>query len=58
MHRHPTPIQIKNEIIRAMIERFNNMPSQYVSAMLDAVDVGIEQANKNHDAFKEAMGND
>ena len=57
MHTHPTPIQIKNEIIKAMIERFNNMPSNYVSAMFDAVDAGIKQANENHDAYMKAMNN-
>ena len=57
MHTHPTPVQIKNEIIKAMIERFDNMPSNYVSAMFDAVDAGIKKANENHDDLLKAMNN-
>ena len=58
MHKHPTPLQIKNEVIKAMVERFEDMPRKYVSAMFDAVNVGITQANINHHAFMEAMNND
>ena len=56
MHKHPTPIQIKNEIMKAMIERFNNMPSHHVSDMFDALDAGITAACDKHNKLKEAMG--
>ena len=57
MHIHPTPIQIKNEVTKAMIERFGDMPSHYVSAMFDALDKGIRTACDEHQKLKEVLTN-
>ena len=49
MHKHPTPVTIKMHVLQCMAEKFGNMTSQQVSAMIDALDAGVKEACKEHD---------
>jgi hypothetical protein len=56
-HEHPTPLAIKAAIYRqlCLVAAQNSMLSSDVVLAMNAIDEGISQANKEHDALKEAM---
>jgi len=60
MHKHPTPLAIKSAIYKQLCLAAikTNMLSSDVVIIMNAIEEGIAQANNEHDALKEAMGND
>lgn len=60
MHDHPTPLVIKAAIYKqlCLMATKNSMLASDVLIAMEAIDAGIEQANKEHDEFKGAMSND
>jgi len=56
-HEHPTPLAIKAAIYKqlCLVAAQNSMLSSDVVLAMNAIDEGILQANKEHDALKEAM---
>ena len=57
MHKHPTPLAIKAAIYQQLClaaAKHSLLSSDVVIAM-NAIDEGFAQANKEHDALKEAM---
>ena len=56
-HKHPTPLAIKAAIYKqlCLVAAQNSMLSSDVVLAMNAIDEGIAQANKEHDALKEAM---
>lgn len=56
---HPTPLAIKAAIYKqlCLVAAQNSMLSSDVVLAMNAIDEGISQANKEHDALKEAMNN-
>ena len=55
MHKHPTPAEIKQHIVTALIMAADNIDSTTLSKVYDAVDTGIRAANTAHDKKKEAI---
>jgi glutamate racemase len=55
MHKHPTPLSIKNhvlfEIIKAATD--NNISPLTTTQMINALEAGIKKANQQHDLLKE-----
>ena len=55
MHKHPTPLSIKNhvlfEIIKAATD--NNISPLITTQMINALETGIKKANQQHDLLKE-----
>lgn len=56
-NEHPTPLAIKAAIYKqlCLVAAQNSMLSSDVVLAMNAIDEGISQANKEHDALKEAM---
>lgn len=58
MNKHPTPIQIKCEIYKAIVAKAvgENIPPHTIIRIFDAVDIGVKTANEKHDELLEALG--
>ena len=57
MHKHPTPIVIKNEVLKEMIKtaQINSIPASIVGKMIMALNTGIKNANASHALLKEFL---
>jgi len=57
MHKHPVPIKIQSHVMQqlCLAATITHIPSSAMSAFINALNEGIAQANKEHDALKEAM---
>ncbi len=57
MHKHPTPIVIKNEVLKEMIKtaQINGISASIVGKMIMALNTGIKNANASHDLLKEFL---
>lgn len=57
MHKHPTPLKIKNAILIEMIKTAtdNNISPTITAQMFNALDAGIKRANEEHDQLKEIL---
>lgn len=55
MHKHPTPLKIKNAILIEMIKTAtdNNISPTITAQMFNALEAGIKRANEEHDQLKE-----
>lgn len=58
MHKHPTPIEIKCEIYKAIVAKAvgENIPPHTIIRIFDAVDNGVKTANEKHDKLLEVLG--
>jgi hypothetical protein len=56
-HKHPTPLVIKAAVYRqlCLAAAKHSLLSSEVIIMMNAIDEGFAEANKEHDALKEAM---
>lgn len=57
MHKHPTPLKIKNAILIEMIKAAtdNNICPTITVQMFQALDAGIKRANREHDEIAEIL---
>lgn len=57
MHKHPTPLKIKNAILIEMIKAAtdNNISPAITVQMFQALDAGIKRANREHDEIAEIL---
>jgi len=57
MHKHPTPIVIKNHVLFEIIKTAtdNKIPSLITTQMINALETGIEKANQEHNRLKESL---
>jgi hypothetical protein len=57
MHKHPTPLKIKNAILIEMIKAAtdNNISPTITVQMFQALDAGIKRANREHDEIAEIL---
>jgi len=58
-HKHPTPLVIKAAVYRqiCLAATKQNMLSRDIVHIMNAIDEGFAEANREHDALKEAMKN-
>ena len=57
MHKHPTPLKIKNAILIEIINTAtdNNISPAITAQMIHALEDGIKRANQEHDELKEIL---
>ena len=57
MHKHPTPLKIKNSILIEIISTAtdNNISPAITTQMIHALEAGIKRANQEHDELKEIL---
>jgi hypothetical protein len=55
MHKHPTPLKIKNAILIQIIKTAtdNNISPAITTQIIHALEDGIKRANREHDELKE-----
>jgi hypothetical protein len=56
-HKHPTPLKIQSCVMQqlCLAATITHIPSSAMSAFINSLNEGIAQANREHDALKEAM---
>ena len=57
MYKHPTPLKIKNAILIEIIKTAtdNNISPAITTQIIDALEAGIQRANREHDELKEIL---
>lgn len=55
MHKHPTPVVIKQHIMAALIQRGASIDSVTMSKVFEAIDEGMADANAAWDKHAEDM---